>query len=412
MFEGKLGKSAGASNPPTDEDVANSELGSTIEAKGLSTLEPAAGTDVLRSAQNQQILPPLVPPPRPEDNGVSPTGNQTGNVGNPGNPGNPGNNPPPVDPPGPRTNQTLNGYVAGFTYSTTEQTSYSDILTNGDPMAVEIHTIADPQGPGRVLAKFSFHSVASEGFGSASLEMGDPPGSGEATKSVFVDNSTFYAGQNSAVGEGKAKINGYNASANAIMVSIPAGNQLGEAIEGIPTGALCDCEYVKWGLWVAILDPVEGDALIVPTGLWAAGKLPSINDPSPQGSATFSGTAIGMVHDAQSSNRFATGAFTNTYNFSQRTGTVTISNFDAQGWGGAKTFIGSVGAPAAPGDWRSYSGTLQGQGSASGINGGINGSFYGNRNAAGQLQIPKETAGNFHVKGGGYAASGVFVGNR
>lgn len=400
MFEGKPGKSAGASNPPTDEDVANSELGSTIEVKGLSMLEPAAGIDVQRGAQNQgqQLLPPVMPPPSPWDTGTPAAGKPLINVGNSGGPG---TNPPPIDPPpGPRTDQTLNGYVAGFSYRTTEQTTYSDILANGDPTAVEIRTIPDPEGSGRVLAKFSFRSVDPEGFGSASLEMGDPPGSGEATKSGFVDDSTFYAAQNSTVGEGKAKINGYNAAANAVMVSIPASNHFGNSIEGIPTGALCNCEYVKWGLWAAVLDQAEGDAVIVPTGLWVAGKLPSIHDPSPQGSATFSGKAIGIVENAQlGSSGFKTGDFTNVYNFSQRTGNVTISNFDG------KTFSGGVSAGS---DWRNYSGSLAGPG----LTGSVNGSFYGNRNAAGQLQVPKETAGNFHVTGSGYTASGIFAGNR
>ncbi len=392
MFEGQPGKNAGASDPPTDDDVAKSELSSTVEAKGLSLLEPAAGGDALRSAQNI-TLPPVLPPPRPEESGILPTGNQAGNPGN--NPGSSPGNPPPV---GPRTEQVMNGYVAGFGNRTTEQTSYSDILTNDDPISVEIRTVPDGDGIGRVYAKFGFRGVDQESLNAASVEMGDAAGSGPATKSVFVDDANFYAFQNSVAGQGKAEINGSPAGANAVMVTIPASSQLGEEIAGFPNGALCECEFVKWGLWVAVLDSAE-DMLIVPTGLWVAGKLPSVSDPSPQGSATFSGTAVGMVQDMQS-NRFATGAFTNNYNFSQRTGHVTISNFD-----GNKTFSGSVGAGS---DWRNYSGSLSG----SGLTGGVNGSFYGNRTPSGQIQMPKETAGNFHVTGGGYAASGVFIGKR
>jgi hypothetical protein len=129
-----------------------------------------------------------------------------------------------------------------------------------------------------------------------------------------------------------------------------------------------------------------------------AGVLPNVTDPTPQGSASFSGTAIGVA-ESRDAQRLASGAFTNVYNFTQRNGVVSISNFDGRSFGG----------PVSAGsDWRSYSGALSG----SRLTGTLNGSFYGNRAADGQLQVPKETAGNFNVHGWGYKASGVFLGAR
>jgi len=155
---------------------------------------------------------------------------------------------------------------------------------------------------------------------------------------------------------------------------------------------------VNWGVWIAILRAESISTRTVPQGFWVAGVLPSVNDPSPQGTAIFGGTAIGIVMDGAQP-RAASGSFTNDYNFAQRSGTVTISNFDGKSFGGTVT---------AGSDWRSYSGALAG----SSLTGTLNGSFYGNRTAAGQLQVPKETAGNFNVQGSGYKAGGIFLGSR
>jgi hypothetical protein len=164
---------------------------------------------------------------------------------------------------------------------------------------------------------------------------------------------------------------------------------------------LCVCEFVTWGVWQATLEaPSTQKSLDVPLALWVAGKLPNVTDPSPTGTATFSGTALGLVQN-QSQSYAATGAFTNVYSFTNRTGNVSISNFDGKSFGGQVNAISST-------DWRSYSGSLSG----SNLNGSINGSFYGNRDANGQLQQPRETAGNFNVKNQGYSASGIFVGRR
>jgi hypothetical protein len=117
----------------------------------------------------------------------------------------------------------------------------------------------------------------------------------------------------------------------------------------------------------------------------------------------FSGMAVGLVYDpGKASNPVysAAGQFTANYNFTQRSGRLDITNFDG------KSFGGTVKAGA---DWRSYSGNVSG----SNVTGSAAGSFYGNRTAGGQLQVPQNTAGNFNVSGGGgYTASGIFAGSR
>jgi hypothetical protein len=372
QFEGQAGKNAGAGKPPTDGDVARSGLSSSVEAQGLAAIEPAAGGPAgggvpfnipFTPGTNDRLPdPPIFPP------------SSSGPVG--------------------RTEQALSGYVAGFAFPHNETSDFSDMLTN-EPGEVTIQTRPDATGNGRVFALFTFRGTNAESLASAGVELGDPLSNpGDATQSIFLDNATFLATQDASTG--KAQINGLDASVSAVMVSLPALGLGG--FEGLPGGTVCTCEFVTWGLWAAELSS-EQRSLVVPVGLWVAGRLPDIASPPPDGTATFSGSAIGMVRDGGAT-RFASGSFTNTFNFGTKSGRVDVTNFD-----GAKSFGGTVMSGA---DWRHYNGQVSG----SGLNGSVNGSFYGVRGTTNDTQIPRETAGNFNVGNSGYAASGIFVGRR
>jgi hypothetical protein len=290
----------------------------------------------------------------------------------------------------------MNGYVAGFGFRQGDATNFSDILTNELPTDVVIQTKPEGVAGGRVFAIFNFRSTDAESLAHASAQFGDPLDNNPAQQSAFISDGIFLAAQNATADAGKGQINGSNASVVGIMGTLPV---LGLDTQGVPVADACVCEFVKWGTWIALINsPEAGRDILVPTGFWVAGKLPDVTDPSPSGVASFSGAALGFVQ-SQGEQAFRRGTFTNDYNFSQRTGQVNM-NFDG------KTFGGTVNAAA--GDWRSYSGSLSG----SGLAGSVNGSFYGNRDVNGQLQVPKETAGNFNVGNSGYAASGIFIGRR
>ncbi len=388
IFEGQPGKNAGAGKPPTDADVAKSGVSSAVEAKGLAAIEPAAGGQSGSAGFNVPFTPgnndtpqtATVPTPPPATPPVSPT------------------SPVSPTPPASRTAQTLNGYVAGFGLTQGEgTTTYMLTNTNRAPTDVEIRTTPDPDGVGRVLAKFNYRATHSQQPVSASIELGDPPGSNAATRSAFLNDLDFLALQVTGASSGKAQVNGANANVNALLVSVADPSTFQEFAGHNVNTPLCDCQFVKWGLWTATLQAGDNPREIVPIGLWVAGALPNVSDPSPQGIATFNGTALGFVQGKAAP---VTGAFQNVYNFGMRRGDVTISNFDGNTFGGR--------VKAGETDWRSYSGHLSG----SSLDGRINGSFYGNRTAAGQLQTPQETAGNFNVSKQGYAASGIFIGKR
>jgi hypothetical protein len=271
---------------------------------------------------------------------------------------------------------------------------------------VTIRTVPDAAGPGSVSAAFLYGpapagpNTTEQRLRSIEIELGNPPGGSPATLSGFTNDQVFQASQSADRAAGKAKLNGVPDNLSAVLVSVPMTTPIG-TLTGTTAGPACDCQFVTWGTWSAELRSTPSNTLLhsVPTGFWVAGSLPDIRDQPAQGIATFSGTAIGRVSDNGPS-RTASGIFTNAYNFAQRSGQLDIRNFD-----GNKSFGGTV---SAPGDWRNYSGALSG----SNLTGTANGSFYGTRDAANQVQLPRETAGNFEVRGGDYKAGGVFLGRR
>jgi hypothetical protein len=392
VFEGLPGKNGGLEQGkgPTDGDVAKSGLSQTVEAQGLAAIAPAAGGSSANDSvsipfapgnndtQLQAILPPPPPPPPPQSGA-----------------------------PATRTDRTMNGYVAGIG----EPTPLSNApvaFVNTQPTDVTIRTIPDTDGIGRVLATFNYRQAQDviinappQMSSTTRIELGDPLGANPATQSIFVDDQAFGATQMADAAAGKATRNGSAVSVDAFMIAVPMAVPVGTlTLDG--RGPACDCQFVTWGIWGTELRSSPSNTLLqsVPNGVWAAGVLPALADqPGPgAGTATFSGTAIGAVID-HGSQRMASGAFTNAYNFATKSGLVNITNFD-----GAKSFGGTVSAS----DWRNYSGAVSG----SGLTGSVNGSFYGTRNAANQVQLPKETAGNFAVRGSSYNAAGIFVGAR
>jgi hypothetical protein len=387
QFEGLSGRTAGAARPPTDGDVARSGLSGSVEAKGVANVEPAAG-GATGSAPLQFPFSP----------GNNDTQQQFVTSAAP--------LPPPPPPPAPsRTDRTLNGHAAGLSVPSFLSTDTEVVLSTA-PSDLTIRTVPDVAGPGRVSATLRYGpapagpNTTARRLRSVEIELGNPPGSGAATLSSFTNDQVFQASQSADRAASKARINGDTIEVSAVLVSVPMTTPVG-TLTGTTAGPACACEFVTWGTWSAEMRSTPSNTFLhgVPSGFWVAGTLPDINDRPTQGIATFSGTAIGRVADNGLA-RTASGAFTNTFNFAARSGRVDIANFD-----GNRSFGGTVTAPS---DWRNYSGALSG----SGLSGTANGSFYGTRNAANQVRLPAETAGNFAVSGGNYTAGGVFLGRR
>jgi hypothetical protein len=384
-FEGLSGRSAGAGRPPTDRDVAQSGLSQSVEAKGLAATEPGAGGAAGNALQipfepgtNERARPDL----RRQETA------------------------PPSAAPAPvqRTQRTLNGYAAGVSVPAFLSNDTFAVM-NTAPGDVRVRTVPDADGPGRVSAAFRYGPAPSDPdatppFDSVAIAFGDSD-NGPATLSRFGNDQDFAARQLADRSANKAQLDGTPDKVSAVLTSVPMTTPVGTLTGNASAGPACDCAFVTWGTWSAQLQSTPSDTVLhrVPAGFWTAGVLPDIRDRPMEGVATFSGTAIGRVADNGLA-RTASGSFTNVFDFAARSGRVDIRNFD-----GNRSFGGTV---TAPGDWRNYGGALSG----SGLTGTANGSFYGTRDAANQVQLPRETAGNFAVQGNGYTAGGVFLGRR
>ncbi len=138
LFEGKAGKSAGAPELPTDKKVSESGIGSAVEAQRLAAVEPAAGGPAAGQAEAVQQLNGVVNQlNQAVTDAVQQQPTQQGQAGSALPP------PPPPPPPqaGPRTERTLNGFVAGFgQHGLTSETSQHQI-TSDLPTDVSIRTI-------------------------------------------------------------------------------------------------------------------------------------------------------------------------------------------------------------------------------------------------------------------------------
>jgi trimeric autotransporter adhesin len=102
---------------------------------------------------------------------------------------------------------------------------------------------------------------------------------------------------------------------------------------------LCEeCNFIKWGFWDASVTYGEGQTAGSDTfthGLWVAGALATVGEidslAALGGTATYAGTAIGSVSRLDGSAWItyqASGNLAMNWDFGQRSGDLTISEFD------------------------------------------------------------------------------------
>lgn len=166
----------------------------------------------------------------------------------------------------------------------------------------------------------------------------------------------------------------------------------------------CNCDFMQWGWWGTQTEfrdaSLSGGSRtdFVHLGTWATGDIPDVADLPTSGSGTFQGHAIGNVADSTSggvAQYVAVGDLAMTYDFGERSGVLSIDNFDDRSFSGAMT-----GAS----DANRFGGALSG----SGLSGRAVGSFT--RNPTGG--VAQGVLGTFNVGGGGYSAAGTFLGSR
>lgn len=184
-----------------------------------------------------------------------------------------------------------------------------------------------------------------------------------------------------------------------------------------------NCDFIKWGAWGARVEfgsnsnPAEYVDNIH-LGWWAAGNVASASDLQDLGnlyaSATYNGHVFGNVANGLNDDwktYTATGDLLMTWDFADRTGLMTISQFDRGNFGSeGLTFEGSMCAPGNSCGSVPYGNHFGGNISGSlpndtSVRGSASGAFVndGAKQAAGIM-------GNWNVGNSHYKAGGIFAG--
>jgi trimeric autotransporter adhesin len=164
---------------------------------------------------------------------------------------------------------------------------------------------------------------------------------------------------------------------------------------------ICDaCEFMTWGWWGR---NTAGEVdYRVHLGNWITGIRPESIDMPISGSASYAGNAVGTV--VNGGNQYiATGQMDAVMDFGNRTGTVSITNFDGRDFATSVSF-NNAGAPQA-----AFSGSSSG-----GISMTVSGAFAV---GPGGIDMPpdpvKGIMGNFAANdNAGWSSTGIFAGSK
>jgi hypothetical protein len=265
---------------------------------------------------------------------------------------------------------------------------------------------------------------------------------GNSSNSVFVDDQHYSASASASADPSAITVNNGNGQTNTLVFQNPNDNTA--SLTGSSSLLCMQCDFLRWGTWTADLnfqdnhsDPTATPSTnhVLANGFWVAGNIiDDLNLPF-SGSATYNGQAQGWVASDLSGNWVtysATGAMQMLWDFGSRTGTLTISQFDAGNIpGGGLSFSGPMCAPgvgcstSAISGSNTFSGPLSGQLPTSLVSasvspslvGSANGSFVSgpnNLDTLGKLipqSVPQGVIGNWNVHNTVYGASGIFAGS-
>ena len=292
-----------------------------------------------------------------------------------------------------RTTQALSGGFGGLVYTNAQSNPY--IVSGGTFISTDAAT-------NRVQATLSGNAVPSQSAGVSAVTMQYGGLTGTPGGQAFVDNNNF-AALESQTNPQQIVVNGTATQPNGQLYLVSSG-AAGTPVGLLPAGAsYCQCQFLQWGYWGGDLtsaNPTNPSApRIDRAGIntWVAGVATPLGDLnsliSQSATANYSGHAIGSVFNNGAS-YVAAGGFAGTYNFGTQSGTMAVNNFDG------RNFAVTGKAPLTGANYTFA-------GAASGVQGTVNGTFYG-PNAA-------ETGGNFAFQttaGPAYMASGIFAGKR
>lgn len=284
-----------------------------------------------------------------------------------------------------RTSRVMNGYVGGLVERSTTTSFPSFIIENddsvtgspGDPTAVRITTNASNN---RLDGEFGVQ--IEDDTRNYDLRFGTT--SGSSGRGTFIDDNNFGARDSTSV------TSNIDSVAVSTLRMFMVNQEVVPTTSFLPSGvSFCSCQFLEWGYWLADARDSSNNTDRFHLATWVAGALPSAVDIPTSGTATYVGHLNGSV-DNNGTRYQAVGKFENAWDFSNQSGSVTVTNFDGENFS-------SVSVSAS--NRREFAG--------SGSNSTKSISFY-----KGGTDATKEQGGQFHVQGTNYKAGGTFAAAR
>jgi hypothetical protein len=324
----------------------------------------------------------------------------------------PNNNPPPNNPPPPtytpppnNVPQQLTAFTGGLVSSDYDYNYNYNYNNNNNNNSGPFGPIIAALGKGFVQTNAQ-NQIEQANFDTqlaGEISVGNPNPSNVSDK---FNKGSYYYGPNSA----NININNLQVGGNVLLPSTtaPGGGpaaKINEAAVSEFTGGLveipqaggfiCQCEYTRWGLWVADTrrsGQSGGDIGDTALMFWVAGT-PSVSIPT-TGSAVYTGHAIANIQNGASS-YVAAGQFQSGVDYAARTQNVTINSLDGTNYAGQINY--NSGSPT-------FGGTLNG--SNNGRSMLLNGSFF-----QGATSPVGEMGGALQITGASnYGGAGIFAG--
>lgn len=283
-----------------------------------------------------------------------------------------------------RSSRTLNGYISGIVTAKTGTSTFPVYIARTLSSNPDNFKIVTNAATNRLYATVKTEDALTS-QSSLVIPLGNPSGVSRA-RQAFIDDNTFGARESSQ----STPTVGGSAGQGRIALVTSAFTQLAP---GLTSGIrFCTCNHTKWGF---ISGDVRADASIdrhrfhlVP---WVAGVVSGPAATSGlTGTATYTGHVVANIENG-GSQYVAFGNYSQSWNFSSRTGTATISDLDRATYSG--TISGVSGSSGSQ-----FHGSISGAGRS----GSLQGSFMRNTSS-----LVGEIASQFQVTGGTYTAAGV-----
>lgn len=304
-----------------------------------------------------------------------------------------------------RTTRNFSGYAAGMVQTdsagTLVITPYASSGSFGNTVTFDAATKS-------VSASFSLESQTYSGGGSTpeiEVSFGNSSTADESDRaSVLIDDDT-YAATETADSSGNSIRDDSGSSTDADATSYFISNTLVDGADDAIFANVttkCTCAFLEWGYWGTSLvtdnpSPAADEITQVYLGTWAAGNIVGPNDLPQAGTASYEGHAVGSVVN-NGSQYLAAGDFAMSIDFSSRTGSASVTNFDG------RDFSASLSEPNAFADDNLFSGLITDGGT---MTGSLNASLV-----AGPNSNYDGVVGDFTAIDGNWMATGVVVGER